>query len=86
MRKMGIEAIDKKPRLSEPHPDHTIYPLSFKRAFDHGSQYCLGSRYYLHSHGKRILLSCGHHGLGMPEGSFLEALEHPGSLVLYRGP
>jgi len=26
MRKMGIEAIYKKPRLSEPHPGHTIYP------------------------------------------------------------
>jgi putative transposase len=26
MRKMGIEAIYKKPRLSEPHPDHMIYP------------------------------------------------------------
>jgi len=27
----------------------------------------LGSRYYLHSHGERILLSCGHHGLGKPK-------------------
>jgi putative transposase len=26
MRKMGVEAIYKKPRLSEPHPGHTIYP------------------------------------------------------------
>jgi putative transposase len=26
MRKMGIEAIYKRPRLSEPHPGHTIYP------------------------------------------------------------
>jgi putative transposase len=26
MRKMGIEAVYKKPRLSEPHPGHTIYP------------------------------------------------------------
>jgi len=26
MRKMGIEAIYKKPRLSEPHPGHKIYP------------------------------------------------------------
>jgi putative transposase len=26
MRKMGIEALYKKPRLSEPHPGHTIYP------------------------------------------------------------
>ena len=26
MRKMGIEAIYKKPRLSKPHPDHEVYP------------------------------------------------------------
>jgi len=26
MRKMGIEAIYKKPRLSHPHPGHTVYP------------------------------------------------------------
>ncbi len=26
MRRMGIEAIYPKPRTSEPHPDHRIYP------------------------------------------------------------
>ena len=26
MRKMGIEALYKKPRLSKPHPEHKIYP------------------------------------------------------------
>jgi len=26
MRRMGIEAIYKKPRLSKPHPGHTVYP------------------------------------------------------------
>jgi putative transposase len=26
MRKMGIEALYKKPRLSEPHPGHMVYP------------------------------------------------------------
>jgi putative transposase len=26
MRKMGIEAIYRKPRLSKPHPEHTVYP------------------------------------------------------------
>jgi putative transposase len=26
MRKMGIEALYKKPRLSKPHPGHTVYP------------------------------------------------------------
>jgi putative transposase len=31
MRKMGIEAIYKKPRLSEPHSDHTIYPYLLRR-------------------------------------------------------
>ncbi len=26
MEKMGLEAIYRKPKLSEPHPDHKIYP------------------------------------------------------------
>ena len=26
MRKMGIEALYKKPRLSKPHPEHKVYP------------------------------------------------------------
>ena len=26
MKKMGIEALYKKPRLSEPHPEHKVYP------------------------------------------------------------
>ena len=30
MRKMGIEAIYKKPRLSKPHPGHAIYPYLLK--------------------------------------------------------
>ena len=30
MRKMGIEAVYKKPRLSKPHPGHRIYPYLLK--------------------------------------------------------
>jgi len=30
MRKMGIEAIYKKPRLSKPHPGHKVYPYLLK--------------------------------------------------------
>jgi putative transposase len=30
MRKMGIEALYQKPRLSRPHPGHTIYPYLLK--------------------------------------------------------
>lgn len=30
MRKMGIEALYKKPRLSKPHPGHRIYPYLLK--------------------------------------------------------
>ena len=30
MRKMGIEAVYKKPHLSKPHPGHTIYPYLLK--------------------------------------------------------
>jgi putative transposase len=31
MRKMGIEAIYKKPRLSKPHPGHKVYPYLLRR-------------------------------------------------------
>ena len=31
MRKMGIEALYKKPRLSKPHPDHKVYPYLLRR-------------------------------------------------------
>ena len=30
MRKMGVEALYRKPRLSKPHPGHTIYPYLLK--------------------------------------------------------
>ncbi len=31
----------------------------------------MGRRHYVHTHGKRILLSCGGDGLGKPDGSVL---------------
>jgi putative transposase len=34
MRKMGIEAIYKKPRLSKPHPEHRIYPYLLRDRLD----------------------------------------------------
>ena len=30
MRKMGIEALYRKPRLTKTHPEHTIYPYLFR--------------------------------------------------------
>jgi putative transposase len=30
MKKMGIEALYRKPRLSKPHPDHKVYPYLLK--------------------------------------------------------
>jgi putative transposase len=30
MRRMGIEALYRKPRLSKPDPGHTIYPYLLK--------------------------------------------------------
>jgi putative transposase len=30
MRRMGIEAVYRKPRLSKPHPGHTVYPYLLK--------------------------------------------------------
>ncbi len=39
MRKMGLEAIYPKPRLSQPHPEHKVYPYLLKGVtIDHADQ------------------------------------------------
>ncbi len=40
MRKMGIEAIYKKPRLSKPHPGHKVYPYLLRGLDEANSVWC----------------------------------------------
>ena len=86
MRKMGIEALYRKPRLSKPHPGHTIYPYLLRGLDITEAKPGMGFRYYVHPHGKGLLLSRRRHGLGKQEGIVLEGIEHAGYLFLHRGP
>lgn len=51
MRRMGIEALYRKPSLSRRQPGHRIYFLSPARPGDLASESCLGGGYHLHSDG-----------------------------------
>lgn len=48
MRRMGLEAVYRKPRTSQRHPAHTVYPYLLRNAEDHPPEPCLGGRYHLH--------------------------------------
>jgi len=63
MRSMNLLAIYPKPRLSQKHPAHRIYPYLLKRCCDRPGQSGLGDRHHVYSAGPRVLLSGGHHGL-----------------------
>ena len=84
MRKMGISALYRKPRLSKPHPDHKIYPYLLRGSGDHQSQSCVGCRYHVYPDGKGLLLPRGDYGLGKSEGTGMEAIQHPGCFLLCR--
>jgi len=53
MRKMGLEAIYPKPRLSQLYPEHKIYPYIFKGVtIDHSEQvWCADITYIRLLHG-----------------------------------
>lgn len=64
MRKMGMEAIYRKPRLSKPHPEHKVYPYLLKGLQHNERKSRLVLGHNIHPHGKGFLLSCRRHGLG----------------------
>ena len=56
MKKMGICALYRKPRLSKPHPDHKVYPYLLRNLKDQQGQSRMGNRHNVCAHGKGLLL------------------------------
>jgi len=84
MRKMGIEAVYKKPRLSKPHPGHRIYPyllkgLDITRA---NHVWCSDITYIPMARGFCYLVAVM--DLSKPEGAVMEIIQHARQLFLYR--
>ena len=57
MKRMGIEALYRRPNTSKPAPGAQDLPLSAQEAADHPPQSGLGDGHHLHSHGPRVHLS-----------------------------
>ena len=57
MKRMGIEAIYRKPNTSKPTPGHKILPLSAAQDAGRPARSGLGHGYYVHPDGARLRLS-----------------------------
>jgi putative transposase len=81
MRRMGIEAIYRKPNTSRPAPGHKIYPA---HAAGHPAGSGLGDGHHIHPDGARLRLSRRRRRLVQPPGSCLAIVDHYGGGVLHR--
>jgi len=84
MKKMGIAAMYRKPRLSKPHPDHKVYPYLL-RHLDISRANQVWAADITYTDGEGILLPRGDNGLGKPEGPGMEVIQYSGCFLLCRG-
>jgi putative transposase len=82
MRRMGLEAIYRKPNTSKPAPGHKIYPYLLR---GHAPQPGLGHGHHLHSDGAGVRIPGGDRRLVQPSGPVVARLNHDGSGFLHRG-
>ena len=83
MRKMGIEALYRRPRTSTPEPSHKIdLSILVARHGDHAAESSVGDGHHIHSDGERLCLSCRRTRLVQPPRVVLASVDHYGSVVL----
>ena len=85
MRLMGLQAIYRAPRTSEPHPEHRVYPYLLKGLAIERANHVGCADITLHPCAARLSLLGGDHGLGEPVCAGLAFVEHPGRRLLRRG-
>jgi len=78
MRRMGIEALYVKHRLSLAHPAHVKYPYLLRGLEITRANHVWTADITYIPMAKGFLLSGSDHGLGKPNGSLLEAFQHSG--------
>ena len=84
MRRMGIEALYRRPRTTKPEPGHKIYPYLLARHGDRASEPGLGHGHHLHPDGAWLRVSRRRARLGNPPGAVMAAVDHDGGGVLRR--
>ena len=83
MRKMGIEALYRKPNTSRRHPGHRVYPYLLRGLAIERPNQVLSDGHYLHSDGPRLCVSGRGDGLAQPKGAGLAYVDHDGHPVLH---
>ena len=81
MRTMGLQAIYRRPRTSQPGPGHKVYPYllgGMEITRPNSFRGRMGGGYHLHPHGRGLPLLGGHHGLVHSVRGGLEPVQHPG--------
>ena len=83
MRRLGLQAIFQRPRTSQPHPEHRIYPYLLRDlAIMQPNKVWFSDVTYIPL--ARLSLPGRGHGLGEPEGLSLEAVKHARLKLLCR--
>lgn len=82
MKRMGIEAIYRRPNTSKPAPGQGL-SLPAAQAGSDPAQSGLGDGYYLYPHGPRLCLPDGGRGLVQPQGSGLAGIDQHGCELLH---
>jgi len=80
MRTMGLQAIYRRPRTSQPGPGHKVYPylLGAMEITRPNQVWAADITYIPMARGFLYLVPGGHHGLVQPVRGGLEAVQHPG--------
>jgi putative transposase len=86
MRKIGIEALYKQPRLSKPHPGHTVYPYLLRNLdiTEANSVWCSDITYIPMAKGFCYLVAIM--DLSKQKSVVLEAVKHIGRVILRGRP
>lgn len=79
MKRMGIEALYRRPNTSKPALGHKIYPYLLRNLTVTRPNQGLGDGHHLCAHGPRVRLSDGCHRLAQPQGAGLAAVGHAGN-------
>ena len=86
MRRMGIEAIYPRPRTSEPHPDHRIYPYLLRDVVISAADQVWRRGHHLRADAARIHVFGCNSGLAQPIRTGVASVEHARQRLLRGGP